>query len=53
MSVVEGEENGRRFVALYRRGGRVTGVLAWNMPKQTRLHRPALVGTAEPHALKR
>lgn len=47
VSVVEGAEENRRFVALYRHSGRVTGVLGWNMPKQTRLHRQALVdGTA-------
>ncbi|MEU6549016.1 FAD/NAD(P)-binding oxidoreductase [Streptomyces sp. NPDC046915] len=39
VSVVEGSLTDRRFVALYRRAGRVTAVLGWNMPKQARLHR--------------
>ncbi|MFI0816621.1 NAD(P)/FAD-dependent oxidoreductase [Streptomyces sp. NPDC021098] len=46
MAVVEGAVTDRRFVAQYRRHGRVIGVLGWNMPKQTRLHRGALL--AEP-----
>ncbi|MGW2331998.1 NAD(P)/FAD-dependent oxidoreductase [Streptomyces sp. NPDC001700] len=46
VTVVEGAVEDRRFVAQYRRQGRVTGVLGWNMPKQTRLHRQALL--AEP-----
>ncbi|MFJ6572204.1 NAD(P)/FAD-dependent oxidoreductase [Streptomyces sp. NPDC091292] len=50
VEVVEGDLAARRFVALYRSGGRVTGVLGWNMPKQTRLRRQdvvdALAGTA-------
>lgn len=29
------EQGKRRFVARFRRDGRVTGVLGWNMPKQT------------------
>ncbi|MEU5592972.1 FAD/NAD(P)-binding oxidoreductase [Streptomyces sp. NPDC020298] len=41
VSVVEGSLTDRRFVALYRRAGRVTAVLGWNMPKQARLHRQA------------
>lgn len=32
-----------RFVAHYRRDGRIVGVLGWNAPKQTRLHREHLV----------
>ena len=40
--VAEGNINDR-FVAHYRRGGRVTAVLGWNLPKQTRLHREHLV----------
>jgi NADPH-dependent 2,4-dienoyl-CoA reductase/sulfur reductase-like enzyme len=47
MTVVEGALEDRRFVAQYRHQGRVTGVLGWNMPKQTRQHRQALV---EPEA---
>ncbi|WP_214408838.1 NAD(P)/FAD-dependent oxidoreductase [Sphaerisporangium fuscum] len=43
VTVVDGDREGRRFVALYRRGGRVTGVLGWNMPKQTRLRRQEVV----------
>ncbi|WEH14048.1 FAD-dependent oxidoreductase [Streptomyces sp. VNUA24] len=35
VSVVEGDLAGRRFVALYRAGGRVTGVLAAGMPPKT------------------
>ncbi|TDD07514.1 NAD(P)/FAD-dependent oxidoreductase, partial [Nonomuraea deserti] len=38
-TVVEGDAAKRRFVALYREGGKVTGVLGWNMPKQARLRR--------------
>ncbi|WP_063734736.1 NAD(P)/FAD-dependent oxidoreductase [Streptomyces sp. RTd22] len=48
VAVVEGAVEDRRFVAQYRRRGRITGVLGWNMPKQTRLHRQALL--AEPPA---
>lgn len=43
VTIVEGDPASRRFVALYRTGGRVTGVLGWNMPKQTRLRRQHLV----------
>ncbi|WP_433517946.1 NAD(P)/FAD-dependent oxidoreductase [Nonomuraea sp. CA-143628] len=43
VTVVEGERSARRFVALYRSEGRVTGVLGWNMPKQTRLRRQEVV----------
>ncbi|BCK67383.1 pyridine nucleotide-disulfide oxidoreductase [Streptomyces libani subsp. rufus] len=43
VTVVEGSEEDRRFVALYRQNGRAVGVLGWNMPKQTRLHRQVLV----------
>ncbi|MEU7857460.1 FAD-dependent oxidoreductase [Nonomuraea sp. NPDC049141] len=43
VTVVEGDPVNRRFVALYRRDGRVTGVLGWNMPKQTRLRRQDVV----------
>lgn len=39
MAVVDGDPAAGRFVARYRRDGRVTGVLGWNMPKQTRLRR--------------
>ena len=43
VDVVEGELAARRFVARYRSEGRVTGVLGWNMPKQTRLRRQEIV----------
>ncbi|WP_329108671.1 hypothetical protein OG792_08450 [Micromonospora sp. NBC_01699] len=45
-SVVDGAVADRRFVALYRRDGRVTGVLGWNMPKQARLRRQELLGAS-------
>ncbi|MCX4767734.1 FAD-dependent oxidoreductase [Streptomyces sp. NBC_01275] len=41
--VVEGDLSARRFVVRYRSEGRVTGVLGWNMPKQTRLRRQEVV----------
>ncbi|MGP2440415.1 NAD(P)/FAD-dependent oxidoreductase [Streptomyces sp. JW3] len=41
VTIVEGEEGGR-FVARYDRGGRVSAVLGWNMPKQARLHSRSL-----------
>ncbi|MEV4755824.1 FAD-dependent oxidoreductase [Micromonospora sp. NPDC049559] len=43
VTVVEGDPAGRRFVARYERDGRVTGVLGWNMPKQTRLRRQEIL----------
>ncbi|MGW4911043.1 NAD(P)/FAD-dependent oxidoreductase [Streptomyces sp. NPDC004270] len=43
VSVVEGDVAARRFVARYSSGGAVTGVLGWNMPKQTRLRRQEVV----------
>lgn len=43
VSIVDGSVADRRFVALYRRDGAVTGVLGWNMPKQARLRRQRLV----------
>ncbi|MGW2233844.1 NAD(P)/FAD-dependent oxidoreductase [Streptomyces sp. NPDC001759] len=46
VEIVEGSEDERRFVALYRRQGSPTAVLGWNLPKQTRLHRQALVDAA-------
>jgi NADPH-dependent 2,4-dienoyl-CoA reductase/sulfur reductase-like enzyme len=48
VTVVDGAVADRRFVALYRRDGAVTGVLGWNMPKQTRLRRQELVAAAPP-----
>jgi NADPH-dependent 2,4-dienoyl-CoA reductase/sulfur reductase-like enzyme len=44
VSIVEGDVRAGRFVAQYRRGGEVTGVLGWNMPKQARLRRPEIAG---------
>ncbi|MGW6007919.1 NAD(P)/FAD-dependent oxidoreductase [Streptomyces sp. NPDC055210] len=41
--VVEGDVAGRRFVVRYTSGGAVTGVLGWNMPKQTRMRRQEVV----------
>jgi NAD/ferredoxin-dependent reductase-like protein len=43
VTLVEGDPANRRFVARYERNGRVTGVLGWNMPKQTRLRRQDVV----------
>ncbi|WP_326623838.1 hypothetical protein [Streptomyces decoyicus] len=39
MTIVEGDTDKRRFVALYTHDGQATGVLGWNMPKQARLLR--------------
>ncbi|MEU4329674.1 NAD(P)/FAD-dependent oxidoreductase [Nonomuraea dietziae] len=39
VDVVEGDLEQNRFVALYHRDGKVTGVLGWNMAKAARLHR--------------
>jgi NAD(P)H-nitrite reductase large subunit len=44
VSIVEGDVREGRFVAEYRQGGRVTGVLGWNMPKQARLRRQEIAG---------
>lgn len=41
--VVDGDLADGRFVVRYRQGGRTTGVLGWNMPKQTRLRRQEIV----------
>lgn len=43
VSIVEGDPVSGRFVAQYRHGGVITGVLGWNMPKQARLRRQELV----------
>ncbi len=43
VTVVEGDPANRRFVARYQHNGTVTGVLGWNMPKQTRLRRQEVV----------
>ncbi|MFC9427656.1 NAD(P)/FAD-dependent oxidoreductase [Streptomyces sp. NPDC056987] len=39
VTVVDGDMTQGRFVALYQREDAITGVLGWNMPKQTRLRR--------------
>ncbi|WP_105972076.1 NAD(P)/FAD-dependent oxidoreductase [Streptomyces geranii] len=51
VDVVEGDLAARRFVARYRVGGRVTGVLGWNMPKQTRLRRQEVVDALQEPAV--
>ncbi|WP_329552051.1 NAD(P)/FAD-dependent oxidoreductase [Streptomyces sp. NBC_00696] len=43
VDIVDGELAARRFVARYRSGGRVTGILGWNMPKQARQRRQEIV----------
>ncbi|MEV7038439.1 FAD-dependent oxidoreductase [Amycolatopsis sp. NPDC051061] len=43
VEVVEGDVSARRFVARYRSGGVITGVLGWNMPKQARLRSAEIV----------
>jgi NADPH-dependent 2,4-dienoyl-CoA reductase/sulfur reductase-like enzyme len=48
VTIVDGDPADRRFVATYRRGGVVTGVLGWNMPKQARLRRQEVVGASVP-----
>ncbi|KII00195.1 pyridine nucleotide-disulfide oxidoreductase [Streptomonospora alba] len=48
--VVEGEIGGGRFVAEYRRGGAVTAVLGWRMPKQARLRAAAALNNRAPVA---
>ncbi|MEV4169191.1 FAD-dependent oxidoreductase [Nonomuraea sp. NPDC049709] len=44
VGIAEGDPAQGRFAALYREGGRVTGVLGWNMPKQARLLRQQALG---------
>lgn len=44
VTIVDGDPADHRFVATYRRGGAVTGVFGWNMPKQARLRRQEVVG---------
>ncbi len=47
VAIVDGDPARRQFVALYGRGGKVTGLLGWNMVKQTRVRRQHVVeGTA-------
>jgi NAD(P)H-nitrite reductase large subunit len=43
VAIVDGDVANRRFVVRYEQDGRVTGVLGWNMPKQTRLRRQEIV----------
>ncbi|MFI6361408.1 NAD(P)/FAD-dependent oxidoreductase [Nocardia sp. NPDC050630] len=43
VEIVDGSTDARRFVARYTLDGRVTGVVGWNMPKQTRLRRQEIV----------
>ena len=43
VDVVDGDLTSRRFVTRYRSGGRVTGILGWNMPKQARQRRQEIV----------
>lgn len=43
VTVVEGDFDAGRFVARYEQDGRATGVLGWNMPKQTRIRRQEVV----------
>lgn len=47
VEVVEGDPEQNRFVALYRSGGRVSGVLGWNMAKAARLRRQELTVNAQ------
>ncbi|MGW5377857.1 NAD(P)/FAD-dependent oxidoreductase [Nocardia sp. NPDC003999] len=47
-TIVDGDPDDGRFVARFERGGDVTAVLGWNMPKQARIQRQEL---ARAHAL--
>ncbi|HEV7975903.1 NAD(P)/FAD-dependent oxidoreductase [Amycolatopsis sp.] len=49
VTIVDGEHASRRFVARFSRHGRVTGVLGWNMPKQTRRRRQDVVDALSHH----
>ncbi|MFI1044710.1 NAD(P)/FAD-dependent oxidoreductase [Streptomyces griseoruber] len=51
VEIVEGDLTARRFVARYTSAGAVTGVLGWNMPKQTRLRRQDVVDALPTTAL--
>jgi NADPH-dependent 2,4-dienoyl-CoA reductase/sulfur reductase-like enzyme len=46
VTIVDGDVAARRFVAVYRRDGEVTGLLGWNMAKQARLRSRELVRTS-------
>lgn len=43
VEIVEGDLDDGRFVARYSVDGLVTGILGWNMPKQSRMHRQEVV----------
>ncbi|AXX30282.1 FAD-dependent oxidoreductase [Actinosynnema pretiosum subsp. pretiosum] len=43
VTVEDGDPAARRFTAVYRSGGLVTGVIGWNMPKQARQTRQRLL----------
>lgn len=43
VTIVDGDPADRRFVARYSLAGKVTGVLGWNMAKQTRVRRQDIV----------
>jgi NADPH-dependent 2,4-dienoyl-CoA reductase/sulfur reductase-like enzyme len=49
VTIVDGEHASRRFVARFSQDGRVTGVLGWNMPKQTRRRRQDVVDALSHH----
>ncbi|MQY21624.1 NAD(P)/FAD-dependent oxidoreductase [Nocardia macrotermitis] len=49
--IVEGSLAEGRFVARYRLAGRVTGVVGWNMPKQSRLRRQEVVEAQSAHSI--
>jgi NADPH-dependent 2,4-dienoyl-CoA reductase/sulfur reductase-like enzyme len=44
--IVDGDVAGRRFVGEWHLGGQTTGVLGWNMPKQTRIRRQLMTADA-------
>ncbi|MET7335380.1 FAD-dependent oxidoreductase [Nonomuraea sp. NPDC005650] len=48
--IVDGDVSARRFVARYHSEGVVTGVLGWNMPKQSRLRRQEVLGSLDAFA---
>lgn len=48
VDVVDGDLDARRFVVRYRTDGVVTGILGWNMPKQSRLRRQEIVDSLTP-----
>jgi NADPH-dependent 2,4-dienoyl-CoA reductase/sulfur reductase-like enzyme len=46
-TVVDGDVSARRFVGEWRTGGHITGILGWNMPKQTRIRRQQMASEVE------